>query len=190
MANNYNNSRIRLNFHDNQIHRIPRVDNSFIMFSTFNNNILNRRTNQIFDRFFNHYRGLSPIEEKNSTFDQFQMLDVMSNLFNRNGIYDIMEERMMEAATRESLSYYKTQEKKPNIKLNIENQQALPEHKSEQCAICKENFEVEDNITHLECRHILHTDCISEWVQYKSECPVCRGEIKTIDTSEKHEESN
>jgi len=42
----------------------------------------------------------------------------------------------------------------------------------------------------LTCKHILHTECISEWVKYKSECPICRAEIPTTFTKEKDEEES
>ena len=47
---------------------------------------------------------------------------------------------------------------------------------------CISDFEKGEKITELECKHILHTECISEWVKYKSECPVCRSFVKTIKT--------
>lgn len=101
-----------------------------------------------------------------------------------NQLEQIMEDRMMTAAMNESLNYYKTQERKPNVELCVESQQASDKHITEKCAICKEDFELEENITPLVCNHTLHTDCIKEWVKYKSECPVCRQQIQTKDVSE------
>ena len=90
-----------------------------------------------------------------------------------------MEEKMMEIATRESLSHYKTYEKKPNVKLDIKSQLVTTEHKEDSCSICSSNFETGENITQLECKHVFHTSCIGEWVMYKSECPCCRASIQT-----------
>lgn len=91
-----------------------------------------------------------------------------------------MEDRIMRMAMEQSLNYYQTQEKKPNIKLNIESKKATNDLVQEKCAICTSEFEVDENVTFLNCDHVLHTECINEWVMYKSECPICRGKIDTI----------
>ena len=97
-------------------------------------------------------------------------------------VYNNLEQEILETAMQESLSYYKTQEKKPNVTLCSPKQIICTnEHKEECCAICKENFELEENIITLTCSHIFHSDCISEWIKYKSECPVCRKPIETKD---------
>ena len=46
----------------------------------------------------------------------------------------------------------------------------------EECIICFENMSY--NIKILSCKHIFHHDCIKEWTHYKSNCPVCREELK------------
>lgn len=90
------------------------------------------------------------------------------------GFNQMIEERMLEAAQHESLQQYKTQEKKPHIKLAIKNmflaKDLTEKLKDEQCTVCKDVFEEKQNITQLECQHVLHTECISEWVKYKPEC--------------------
>ena len=183
MSGNYYDRIIRILNSDFQLeNRIVYVNEPFIY---------PRRDTNIFDqRFIRLERDLSHVENIQTELNRMRMLDVMTNLFNGYGMYDIIEEKMMNAAMNESLSYYKTQEKKPNIKLDIKCQRALPEHKNELCSICKESFEIDEKITSLECKHILHTECIAEWVKYKSECPVCRGVIKTIDTTENNEDEN
>ncbi len=42
------------------------------------------------------------------------------------------------------------------------------------CLICRCNFECEDSIVFLKCKHIFHDDCISEAVSIRDECPYCR----------------
>jgi flagellar biosynthesis/type III secretory pathway M-ring protein FliF/YscJ len=93
-----------------------------------------------------------------------------------------MEDRIMSIAMEESLNHYKTQEKKPNIKLNIKSKKATANLVQEKCAICTSEFEIDENVTFLTCSHVLHTECIDEWVMYKSECPICRGKIDTSNT--------
>ena len=95
---------------------------------------------------------------------------------------DHIEERNIEIAMRESLSSYKTQEKKPYVKLDIKSKLVTSDKKDENCSICMSGFEIDEKITDLECNHLFHTNCIAEWVMYKPECPCCRVLIKTKDT--------
>jgi hypothetical protein len=116
------------------------------------------------------------------------MFDVMTQLFDElidESYYELREEKMMEIAIQESLENYKTQEKKPNIELDIKSSVSTNSLKGDNCVICNSEFEINENITNLVCKHVLHTKCISEWVKYKPECPICRASIKVIDTEKK-----
>ncbi|KIJ54868.1 hypothetical protein M422DRAFT_42081 [Sphaerobolus stellatus SS14] len=43
------------------------------------------------------------------------------------------------------------------------------------CLICLENYEAEDSLRLLKCRHAYHQDCIDKWLeQGRNNCPVCR----------------
>ena len=46
-----------------------------------------------------------------------------------------------------------------------------------ECVICLGEFEVQDNITTLPCVHFFHKECIREWLETRSHCPVCKMEI-------------
>lgn len=139
--------------------------------------------------FFNQTVNFSLEEEPSQTINRFLQsvsnVEIVDNLL--NGIMEreqIMEDRMMEIATRESLDQYKTQEKKPDVELCVEGEIATKDHLDKSCVICKSDFELNEKITVLECKHILHTECISEWVKYKSECPTCRAKIHTTFTEQ------
>lgn len=96
----------------------------------------------------------------------------------------LTEDQMMEIATRESLETYKTQERKPMIELdsNIHKEIDVSEEtKGENCVICSSDFEIEEKLIKLTCNHLFHSKCISEWVKYKSECPICRNKVETVE---------
>lgn len=96
--------------------------------------------------------------------------------------YTDEEEKMMEIATEESLNYYNTQEKKPNIKLGIKSDLWKDVFKDEICSICGDQCNKgELKVIETPCKHIFHENCIAEWVQYKPECPVCRKNIPTYE---------
>ena len=43
----------------------------------------------------------------------------------------------------------------------------------ERCAICLEDFEIEEVLV-TPCNHIFHEECIIPWVKSHDQCPVCR----------------
>lgn len=45
------------------------------------------------------------------------------------------------------------------------------------CSICLSDFEPEDSVSAPLCNHTFHVNCLSEWVKYKPDCPVCRTSI-------------
>ena len=47
-----------------------------------------------------------------------------------------------------------------------------------ECLICIENFEENNEITKIKCNHIFHKECIKKWLCNESnKCPICRIEI-------------
>ena len=54
----------------------------------------------------------------------------------------------------------------------------IKDKRKQVCCICMENFSCNQQVYFLPCKHIFHADCLSEWVQYKNECPTCRDELQ------------
>jgi hypothetical protein len=96
-----------------------------------------------------------------------------------------LEENLLEQTLHESLMEYKTQERKPGVKIVASSRLATKEDTDYTCVICKLNIEEKEKIHQLECKHIYHENCIAQWVMYKSECPVCRHSINTTFSTEK-----
>ncbi|KAF8326397.1 uncharacterized protein EI90DRAFT_1950293 [Cantharellus anzutake] len=46
-----------------------------------------------------------------------------------------------------------------------------------ECAICKDSFEVQQETISLPCKHIFHDECILPWIRQSGTCPVCRYEL-------------
>jgi hypothetical protein len=46
-----------------------------------------------------------------------------------------------------------------------------------ECVICCSPIERQTSTTALVCMHVFHTDCISDWLEKKKECPICREEV-------------
>lgn len=46
------------------------------------------------------------------------------------------------------------------------------------CSICLETSSTRDCLIELPCKHAFHENCILEWFQQQSICPICRNEVK------------
>ena len=56
---------------------------------------------------------------------------------------------------------------------------AYTAHLNDECTICLEKYSVEQSpIGLLACEHIFHLSCINEHLKTKSDCPLCRAEVK------------
>jgi E3 ubiquitin-protein ligase RNF115/126 len=49
------------------------------------------------------------------------------------------------------------------------------------CSVCKDEFEVKQNLVYLPCKHIYHDECIMPWLKERNSCPTCRFELPAED---------
>lgn len=50
--------------------------------------------------------------------------------------------------------------------------------KEEQCAVCRIEYELTDDVTVLPCGHYYHPECVATWLQRKKVCPQCNKEVE------------
>uniref|UniRef100_A0A1A9Z1M4 RING-type domain-containing protein n=1 Tax=Glossina pallidipes TaxID=7398 RepID=A0A1A9Z1M4_GLOPL len=43
------------------------------------------------------------------------------------------------------------------------------------CAVCLNDFQLNEIICKLPCVHDFHADCVDKWLQLHQTCPMCRG---------------
>ena len=49
------------------------------------------------------------------------------------------------------------------------------------CSVCKEEFQIGNEMLDLPCKHYFHKDCLMPWLNQHDSCPICRFELKTED---------
>ena len=54
----------------------------------------------------------------------------------------------------------------------------IKESNHDNCIICIDDFDIDDEIIYLECSHLFHVGCIKKWFLYHNTCPLCK---KTYD---------
>ncbi|KAI3989031.1 hypothetical protein MKX01_033067 [Papaver californicum] len=54
---------------------------------------------------------------------------------------------------------------------------------TEQCVICRLEFDDGETLTALSCKHAYHPECINNWLQINKVCPVCSTEVSTSEST-------
>ena len=59
----------------------------------------------------------------------------------------------------------------------IREYMCLDSDEDTQCCICLKNFVKRNNCSRLDCGHLFHKACISDWIRIKNQCPYCRQQV-------------
>ena len=62
--------------------------------------------------------------------------------------------------------------------LEIREYNKASENEINNCAICIDEFEENDQLHLLPCQHSFHSQCILKWLNRSKLCPICRYELK------------
>jgi len=95
-----------------------------------------------------------------------------------DGNFDQVLNRLWEMAARDH-------RRRPAPKEAVDSQKSLKinqEHvdNKEECAICKDEYQLDEEVMQLGCKHLFHPECVKRWLGMSSSCPVCRWEIKEL----------
>lgn len=66
----------------------------------------------------------------------------------------------------------------PNVsqidKKTISYEELLNDNNDDDCTICLEEFNNDEEIVKLKCNHLFHLKCIDDWIEKNQSCPLCR----------------
>lgn len=66
------------------------------------------------------------------------------------------------------------------LKINEENQKQEP-----RCCICLEEFQIDQEVVELPCKHIFDKNCVENWLKQHNTCPQCRYQLPTEEDEKK-----
>jgi hypothetical protein len=123
----------------------------------------------------------------NNIFDNYQAMP----LNNHNVLPDLVEVTLYSPNTNTS-SFSENVNVTPNINV-LSNSSSIHIYRSldtefEQCTICMENFNEHSIVRKINnCRHIFHINCIDTWFETNITCPICRTDLRDINSNEDEE---
>eukprot|EP00029_Vermamoeba_vermiformis_P001602 TRINITY_DN11796_c0_g1_i1.p1 TRINITY_DN11796_c0_g1~~TRINITY_DN11796_c0_g1_i1.p1 ORF type:complete len:245 (+),score=10.26 TRINITY_DN11796_c0_g1_i1:188-922(+) len=47
------------------------------------------------------------------------------------------------------------------------------------CTVCLNDFEENEEVKQLPCKHYFHTECIEKWLQQRDACPLCNAAVES-----------
>uniref|UniRef100_A0A336LJR9 CSON007381 protein n=1 Tax=Culicoides sonorensis TaxID=179676 RepID=A0A336LJR9_CULSO len=100
-----------------------------------------------------------------------------SRLFN-SGLPDEDFSSIYVSSIRRYANRGATQETIENNTLSYKFTPVNESFESEKCSICLSPFEVDSYVRRLPCMHFYHRECIEQWLQLNSTCPICRIDIQ------------
>lgn len=90
-----------------------------------------------------------------------QVVAILDEIYNDilNSSHALSEETIMEhLKTRTYAASTKRVDEEPDI-----------------CVICQGEYETNELIGGLQCRHEYHVECIKKWLQQNNSCPICKA---------------
>ena len=56
-----------------------------------------------------------------------------------------------------------------------------------ECSVCKDEYEMDEEVKIMPCKHMFHKDCLDPWLKLRNTCPVCRYSLKSQKEKEEEE---
>ena len=72
----------------------------------------------------------------------------------------------------------------------LDGQQDNQDMNKPSCAICIMDFELDEEVRVLPCKHYFHTDCVDSWLKMNATCPTCRANILGEESNDTRNSTN
>jgi hypothetical protein len=164
------------NLHNRDINNFINIFDNFIRNSN-NNQILDNSYFNILNENVNIINILNQMNDENNDLPDLIPINEINNIYIPTNIYyttavdnnQYINEDIIIAIDDEEFN------KNKSDKYDSFN---LEENKCCECLICMEQFNNEDIVTEIKCKHIFHKKCIKEWLcKQSNKCPICRIEV-------------
>jgi len=112
--------------------------------------------------------------------DTLTYLNIYANINNLN-IGDIPIDSIINILNIHNIPYTLTQCDEDKEVCLVSNQNMIFGNiinSNKECCVCLEDFKKKNKIVRLECKHILHIECLFETIKFKNSCPMCRKHIQ------------
>lgn len=102
------------------------------------------------------------VEESESPGTMLTAVFSVLHAFDSSGVFEDVGEAAVPPLTRSELA-------------GISTRKAVHSDILEACSICCENYQLDENLRVLVCRHVFHAECVDQWLTSRSAvCPMCR----------------
>ena len=154
-----------------------------------NNNNINRQNNN------NHSSLLRMIYGMNRPRTSHGLLDFILHYLTIRNYEENMENIINQIMMNDPNKYGNPPASKDSIKklekCIVTNEQLKNFGVENSCAVCKDEFEIGQELLLMPCKHYFHNDCLLPWLNERNSCPVCRYELPTDDVDyEERKKSN
>ena len=53
-----------------------------------------------------------------------------------------------------------------------------PDFNDQSCSVCLMKYQPNDEVVHLPCNHIYHPECVFQWFNLHTTCPICKKDVR------------
>jgi len=104
--------------------------------------------------------------------------DFFDIVFNMNAGWNNIDEVDYEIPY-EDIKVTLTQQQFDQIPRKVIKENDIKDYQGKECNICMDNYNVDNIVVKLGCRHEFHKECIENWLcKEKISCPVCRKDTR------------
>jgi hypothetical protein len=105
----------------------------------------------------------------------FQMPEVSGDYVFGDAAFDRLMTQLMEQDALRRAPPPATQAAIDSLKYRTVN--SIDIESKVECSVCKDLFQLDEQVIEVPCEHIFHPDCILPWLRRSGTCPICRYKL-------------